>query len=195
MNELDSDRLKDASTAWEEAKREASRLGLVVVQPPAPSAELLHESHVVPTSLIQRDGAAMRATGKGIGIRAWASGVFEAFEHGAAALKLPGQQARWARVELEECGLEVTDLRYRYALERRRGRDQPVIAFTSVFSGETVAYPAVAADFGFAISEGDYDLLYLDRTCTTKGYAAGSAITDAETHALNELIEHDALSE
>lgn len=194
MDFLDGDRFISANVAWNAARREANRLGLRVVQPPPPANEALFKSHVVPTSLWFEDTKVSQSTGKGLGIQAWASGLFEAFEHGAATYSLPNQTSPVVSRTLNSSRLEESDLRYRFAVSKRRTRPQPTVEFENVTTGERILYPAVAADFGYQILDQDFDLLYLDRTCTTKGYAAGHTIADAQIHALNELIEHDALS-
>lgn len=159
-------------------------------------------AQVVYASLVNRDGEIVdRGSGKGIGRHALASAVYEAFEHAAARGQLPGQTIEVTNAVLPEPPFRQTDLLYKYAMERRAGRPQPVMTFyrhtipLAASFDDPVAFPRIPVDMSYRIQEADADLLYLDRSCTTNGYAAGTSIHDALTHAINEIIERDAFSE
>ncbi|MGY6496623.1 MAG: YcaO-like family protein [Microcella sp.] len=179
--------------AWQGALRVAKKLNLQVDQP-ASSAVSELESYVVETALNFGEHHVVRATGKGLGYQAWASGIFEAFEHAAARGVMPGQSSQRINAVLPASVLERRDLRYRFARRVMGDRVQPVTAFRWCGTQGEVLYPAVACDFSLQLTEAQSDLLFLDRMCTGKGYASGWTRRDAEIHALNELIEHDAFS-
>ena len=149
---------------------------------------------MVPTVLLREGKTVARATGKGTGIQAWTSGAFEAFEHAAAGYQLPEQTIERRSSVLTDDHLAATDLRYRYARKVRGIAPQHTVAFEELGGRGTVDYPRLACDFGYQMVESENDLLYLDRTCTTKGYASGVSRADAELHAINELVEYDAFS-
>lgn len=186
-----SGRTRRPADAWRNAQRVAARLGLSVKQPNCPSPDA-SASYVVPTSLLSGQTVVASATGKGLGRQAWASGLYEAFEHAAAQNALPGSADSPTRAVLPPSDLERLDLRYRYARKARGDTPQPLTEFKR--GGTATFYPSIACDFSYQIREDETDLLYLDRTCTGKGYASGWGERDAEIHALNELVEHDAFS-
>lgn len=190
---FNEDRTLSPSHAWRNGMIFLRELGLSCDQP-EPSLGKHPRSYVVPTALFDGTDCISEASGKGIDWQAWASGLYEAFEHAATAYKLPGQSPQYFYETLPQSPLQNVDLIYRFARRVRADVPQPVVEFEEFVTTRRVLYPAVAADFGYTITPGDRDLGYLDRTSTTKGYASGSNRWEAEVHALNELIEHDALS-
>ena len=190
---FDHDRTLPPFTAWRSGLTLLSDLGLTLQQPD-PVLSSSATSYVVPTKIFLGDRCISEACGKGIDWQAWASGLYEALEHAASEYKLPGQSPLYSSRALPKSALEDRDLVYRFARRIRGDSAQPVVEFEDPVTHRPVLYPAIAADFGFAITADDRDLGYLDRVSTTKGYASGSDRREAEIHALNELIEHDALS-
>jgi ribosomal protein S12 methylthiotransferase accessory factor len=143
-----------------------------------------------------------RGTGKGIGDQSCAGAVFEAFEHAGARGGLPRQVKGGGRHVLPPAPFGPYDFLYAYARDARRSLPQPTVPFRALHglyptrSGRTVHYPRGAVDFGHhEDGDGDDALAVLERYATTNGYAAGATPDDALVHAVNELVERDALSE
>ncbi|MBB1255451.1 YcaO-like family protein [Streptomyces alkaliterrae] len=142
-----------------------------------------------------------RAAGKGVGKQSLASALFEAYEHAGARGLLPRQRHGRAWEVLPPPDFEQFDLLSTYAHDTRPTTAQATVPFHALLdihpvrTGRRIVYPAVAADFAYHGDEAESDLVVLERYSTTNGYAAGATAEDALVHAVNELVERDALSQ
>ncbi|WP_436791301.1 YcaO-like family protein [Yinghuangia sp. YIM S10712] len=142
-----------------------------------------------------------QATGKGVGTQSLAGALFEAFEHAGARNALPGQANEHAWEVLPPPEFKQFDFLCTYAHDVRPATEQATVPFHALLdlhpirTGRRVVYPAAAADFAYHGDEAESDLVVLERYSTTNGYAAGATPDDALVHAVNELVERDALSQ
>lgn len=160
-------------------------------------------------------------TGKGVAEQALASGGYEAYEHAAIQSALPDSPSQIQHAVLPAAPFENIDKLYAYARRTRPDRPQPVLSFTQISSlhpdptpadpahpatasqrharldgvaNQCVLYPRTVVDPALRMTSDLADLSPLDRYASSSGYAAGTSLSDALLHAVNELIERDAVS-
>jgi ribosomal protein S12 methylthiotransferase accessory factor len=159
-------------------------------------ADAVEDSLVVRCALKRNGETVDRSTGKGRRVQALASAAFEALEHAAARAKLSGSATPDETAVLIPRPFSQPDLVYDFA--SRISQPQKVTRFTRL-AGDgptTLLYPSAARDSSFRFQKGQDDKFAIfARFLTTNGYAAGLTVEDARVHALNEILERDAVSQ
>ncbi|WP_172797099.1 YcaO-like family protein [Devriesea agamarum] len=128
--------------------------------------------------------------GKGIDRQSEASAIFETIEHAAATGVIGTTRAQPTEVTEGEI---ITDTLSRYALKNNIARYTKFYKLTNKYDLSTISgyYPTSACDLSSTPITSAEETL--SNYCSSTGYAAGSNIRDAILHALNEVIERDAI--
>jgi ribosomal protein S12 methylthiotransferase accessory factor len=153
-----------------------------------------------------RDVASGRGFGKGAREAARTGAVFEALEHhlsGLAGLR-DGAAALYPVAEVAQ-GTLARDVAVSLLAEAGGGPDQSIAcwSFRSMAGAETLDVPVFLSTPQYLEDDGAqtrdrigdrYDYTSVGRYSCNSGWAAGCDSVDAAVHALNEVIERDALS-
>jgi len=149
-------------------------------------------------NITDKGGYSTSGMGKGLGLQAKASSIYEALEHYYHELECPETQAvTFTKNKVLESPLA----RGSPPLEEVIGGNSYVfecIRFQSLqFGGNTLDYPAFLTDpLWLEVARKDEQAINvtgLNRYSTNSGTASGSILEDAILHASLELIERDAL--
>lgn len=144
---------------------------------------------------LEVDGCEVWARGKGMGPYSLASGLYEVFEHAVAAGYLRKQPstvvAELSSIDSDHLAKDGLLKYFVKTHDMAGGGTFDAVEFqTWPPDDEPKVYPARIVEPGTTYAQTEvYDLFR-----TSSGFAAGSTVAEATLHALNEVIERDALS-
>lgn len=130
--------------------------------------------------------------GKGLGIQAVASGLFECFEHAVTTgdETLTSNKSMCASSGVfKKLTVNTGDVRIPFGWQT--SKDSIAFYSTDIQSSQQYLLPASVYDYAY---DGN-DCTQLRAHRTSNGYAAASTVNDAVLHALLENVERDAFSE
>lgn len=149
--------------------------------------------------LSNTDAGSTGARGKGQGLQAIASALFEGLEH-YYTLRLDEKEpvvyptAEVERLDKAFISMDATFAALTAAVEA--GDRIEIVAMTSMSTGAKVLLPAAAVDHAHTLkSLSTPNARRAARYASNSGYAAGATRQEALLHALCEVIERDAFSE
>lgn len=194
----DGERGASVEQAWLHGQAAIDELGLTAQLDPVPGSS----PGAWRCTLYSAEERVPRGTGLGRGAEETAStgAVFEALEHHLSAttpdsgLLLPGAHEAAAGVPTWDAALAPL----------AEGPDVPLACrpYRSMADGSELALPAFLSTPGYADRDqaersalgDDYDYTAVRRYPLNSGWAAGTTLTEATVHAINEVVERDALS-